>query len=129
MTLTLLAWLMSTPVPQAAHRHGLDPWLVAVVAWHESRLDHRRVSRAGARGVLQVMPEWVQPGRLCAGMNLTALVDNIDCGTRLLARGFIECAGDLGQALGWYHGGKCKVDGYSRYVQMLYRRLTKRQVT
>jgi hypothetical protein len=40
----------------AAHAAGLDPWLVASVVQTESAFDPRAVSRAGAAGLMQLMP-------------------------------------------------------------------------
>jgi beta-lactamase regulating signal transducer with metallopeptidase domain len=43
-------------VQRAAARHGVDPDLLAIVAFVESRGDPRAVSPAGARGLMQLMP-------------------------------------------------------------------------
>jgi soluble lytic murein transglycosylase-like protein len=40
----------------AAREAGLDPWLVASVVQAESAFDPRAVSRAGASGLMQLMP-------------------------------------------------------------------------
>ncbi len=40
----------------AARRHRLDEALVLAVIWNESRFDPGAVSRAGARGLMQLMP-------------------------------------------------------------------------
>lgn len=37
-------------------RYGIDPYLLAAVAFQESHFDHRTKSRAGARGLMQMMP-------------------------------------------------------------------------
>jgi hypothetical protein len=44
-------------VVDVAHQFDLDPMLLVSVAWHESRFNNKAVSRAGARGALQVMPK------------------------------------------------------------------------
>ncbi len=37
-------------------RYGIDPYLLAAVAFQESHFDHRTKSHAGARGLMQMMP-------------------------------------------------------------------------
>ena len=44
-------------VAEVADAFDLDPLLLVSVAWHESRFNNEAVSRAGARGALQVMPK------------------------------------------------------------------------
>jgi len=43
-------------IASAAHATDLDPWLVASVVQTESAFDPRAVSRAGAAGLMQLMP-------------------------------------------------------------------------
>ncbi len=55
-------------VASAARSNDLDPWLVASVVQTESAFDPRAVSRAGAAGLMQLMPaaaaeREVRPGR------------------------------------------------------------------
>lgn len=44
------------PLAAAAHAADLDPWLVAAMVQTESAFDPRAVSRAGAAGLMQLMP-------------------------------------------------------------------------
>ncbi len=44
------------PLTAAARAADLDPWLVAAVVQTESAFDPRAVSRAGAAGLMQLMP-------------------------------------------------------------------------
>jgi hypothetical protein len=44
-------------IQQAASRTGIDPRLLASVAWTESDFDPRSTSSAGAQGVMQLMPQ------------------------------------------------------------------------
>ncbi len=49
-------------VKLAADRYGLDPYLILAVIQIESNFDHDRISRKGAVGLMQLMPEtaaWV----------------------------------------------------------------------
>jgi soluble lytic murein transglycosylase len=45
-----------TEITEAAERHGLDPFLVAAVIREESSYHPQAVSRAGARGLMQLLP-------------------------------------------------------------------------
>ena len=44
------------PLAREAERHGLDPSLVAALIRQESNFEPRATSRAGARGLMQIMP-------------------------------------------------------------------------
>src|SRR5262249_53738652 len=48
-------------VTEAAQRLALDPLLVAAIVREESSYYPRAVSRSGARGLMQLMPETAQP--------------------------------------------------------------------
>jgi soluble lytic murein transglycosylase-like protein len=41
----------------SAKKHGVDPRLLWTIAWLETRFEPNRVSRAGARGLMQFMPD------------------------------------------------------------------------
>jgi len=67
----------------AAQRRGIDPYLVAAVVREESSYYPRATSRAGARGLMQLMPA---TARLMAPAgNLEDPGFNIELGTRFLA--------------------------------------------
>lgn len=61
----LAAQAFPMPVPQylaqiitsAAQKYGVDPNLVAAMAFRESRFDPNAVSSIGAQGILQLMPQ------------------------------------------------------------------------
>jgi len=86
-----------------ATRVGLDPQLVLGVIEVESGFRKYAVSRAGARGYMQVMPFWVkligQPGH-----NLFHLRTNLAYGCAIL-RFYLDMEkGDYFRALGRYNG-------------------------
>jgi len=94
--------------------NGLDPALVAAVIYTESSFDNDTTSRAGAAGLMQVLPStayWIAGKR---GENITAgdLRDperNIDFGCWYL-RYLIDRYQDQRLALAAYNGGAENVD-------------------
>ena len=86
-----------------AQRAGLDPQLVLGIIEVESRFRKYAVSRAGARGYMQVMPFWVQLiGR--RGHNLFHLRINLRYGCIILRHYLNLEKGDYFRALGRYNG-------------------------
>jgi len=86
-----------------AQRAGLDPQLVLGIIEVESRFRKYAVSRAGARGYMQVMPFWVKLiGR--QGQNLFHLRINLRYGCIILRHYLDLEKGDYFRALGRYNG-------------------------
>jgi soluble lytic murein transglycosylase-like protein len=86
-----------------ATRAGLDPQLVLGVLEVESGFRKYAVSRAGARGYMQVMPFWVKLiGR--PSHNLFHLRTNLRYGCVILRHYLDRESGDLYRALGRYNG-------------------------
>jgi len=50
------AWRFEPFILDSAKKHGVDPRLLWTIAWLETRFEPNRVSRAGARGLMQFMP-------------------------------------------------------------------------
>ena len=86
----------------SADRHDLDPLLVAAVVQVESGFDGRAVSRRGAIGLMQVMPETA--GQFDVG-NLYDPSENLEAGTRYLASLLRRFDGDLVLGLAAYNAG------------------------
>lgn len=92
--------------------HGLDPAMVLAVIHKESRFAEKSRSRAGARGLMQIMP---RTGRLLSGdrrFRKDSLYDpllSIRYGTSFLARMFSEFGGSWPQALAAYNAGPGRV--------------------
>ena len=88
----LYPWPWRGEVTDAAERMGLDPCLVAAVVREESSYYPRAVSRAGARGLMQLMPATAQPMVAGRGWSFRGgdLLDepaaNIELGTSFLAQ-------------------------------------------
>jgi soluble lytic murein transglycosylase-like protein len=92
-----------TTVQYESKRAGLDPQLVLGIIEVESRFRKYAVSKAGARGYMQVMPFWVEllgP----SDHNLFALRTNLRYGCVIL-RFYLDIEkGDTFRALGRYNG-------------------------
>ncbi|TMF83735.1 MAG: tetratricopeptide repeat protein, partial [Chloroflexi bacterium] len=111
-TLPRAFWEMFYPhawrdeVRDAAQRRGIDPYLVAAVVREESSYYPRATSRAGARGLMQLMPA---TARLMAPSgDLEDPGFNIELGTRFLA-GLMREFNDPRLALAAYNAGPNRV--------------------
>ena len=90
----------------AAQRSGIDPYLVAAVVREESSYYPRAMSRAGARGLMQLMPS---TARLMAPAgDLDDPAFNIELGTRFLA-GLMREFNDPRLAVAAYNAGPNRV--------------------
>jgi soluble lytic murein transglycosylase-like protein len=101
-------WQYDGLIGLTAREHHVRPGLVKAVIAAESNFDPDAVSRAGARGLMQLMPE------TAASMgvkNLHHPTENVQGGTRYL-RQMIDRYGDLVQALAAYNAGPTAVDRY-----------------
>ncbi len=86
----------------AASEHGIDRGLLVGIVRVESSFRSGVVSRAGAVGLMQVMP---RNGRNLSCGDLTDPVSNVACGIRVL-RGFLKYYdNDLILALSGYNAG------------------------
>jgi soluble lytic murein transglycosylase len=103
---------------QKAAEEGLDAALVAAVICQESTFDAGAISRAGARGLMQVMP---RTGRtlaraLSVRYRTQALHDpatSLDMGTRYLRDMLDRYAGRVERALAAYNAGPHRVDAWT----------------
>ncbi len=96
-----LGW--RTELTDAATAAGLDPYLVAAVVREESSYYPRAVSRAGARGLMQLMPG-AAPDIAKNGAALDDPAQNLRAGARFLA-GLMREFGDPRLALAAYNAG------------------------
>jgi len=99
-----------------ATRAGLDPQMVLGLIHVESRFRKFAVSRAGARGYMQVMPFWVDTIG-AAGQNLFNLRTNLRYGCTILRHYLDIERGNVFRALGRYNGSL----GKSGYPQLVHR--------
>ncbi len=104
-----------------AMRAGLDPPLVLAVIEVESRFRKYAVSRAGARGLMQVMPFWVreigEPGH-----NLFHERTNLRYGCTILRHYLDRERGNLVNALGRYNGSLGRPEYPNRVLRALRER-------
>jgi soluble lytic murein transglycosylase len=103
---------------ESAQEEGLDPALVAAIILQESTFDTAALSRAGARGLMQVMPA---TGRRIArdkGVRYrrAALHDpeiSLDFGTHYLRKMSDRFSGDVEKVLAAYNAGPHRVDAWT----------------
>ena len=107
----LYSWTGTAPAEydqyflDAAKKYNVDPrWLKAIAAG-ESSWDQNAVSKAGAKGLMQVMPGNFLPGEKPFDPH-----DNIMAGARVLKDGLDwarrKAGGDFDEALRYYNGGR-----------------------
>ena len=103
-----------------ATRAGLDPQLVLGIIQVESGFKKYAVSTAGARGLMQVMPFWVDLIGNKEQHNLFHLRTNLRFGCTILRHYLDIEKGNLFRALGRYNGSLGKPD-YPRLVMAAWK--------
>ncbi|MFN0074114.1 MAG: lytic transglycosylase domain-containing protein [Chloroflexota bacterium] len=89
-------------IASASRQYGVDPALIAGVIESESSFNPKAVSRAGAKGLMQLMDATAQ------GLGVTDSLDpkqNVMGGTRLLRQLLDRYSGDVKLALAAYNAG------------------------
>jgi soluble lytic murein transglycosylase len=94
---------LNAVIQDTARRHGLNESLVMAVIQAESRFDHRAVSRKGAQGLMQLMPD---TARELGVRNSFDPVENIEGGVRHLRNLLDSFGGKLHLALAAYNAGR-----------------------
>lgn len=120
-------------IRRVAERHGVDPLLVHAVVRAESGYDPNAVSRKGAAGLMQLMPE---TARRYGVTNRFDPAANLDAGVRYLRDLLSVFDGNVALALAAYNAGEQSVlraggrvpdyretAEYVRRVRMYYRGL------
>ena len=103
-----LYWGYDGLIGLTAREHSVSPALVKAVIAAESNFDSGAVSRAGAQGLMQLMPETARH----LGVDDPFRADeNVSGGTRYL-RQMLDRYGDLIRALAAYNAGPEAVDRY-----------------
>lgn len=94
---------------RAGQRAGVDPRFIHAVIQQESRYDPKAVSPAGARGLMQLMPDTAKRFHCDDSANQTC---NVEAGTKYLAWLLKRFSGDVKLALAGYNAGEGSVDKY-----------------
>ncbi|HWZ84686.1 MAG TPA: lytic transglycosylase domain-containing protein [Thermoanaerobaculia bacterium] len=97
-------------IAAAARENSVDPKLIKSVMLIESDFNPAAISKKGARGLMQLMPE------VAAEHGVSDVHDpkqNIVAGTRQLSRLMTYYAGDLVKSLAAYNAGEAAVDRYA----------------
>ncbi len=89
-------------IRRIAQRYQLDPPLIKAIIHTESYFNPRAVSRRGAQGLMQLMPETAKDLQVANPFNP---LDNIDGGTRYLRWLLDSFNGDLILSLAAYNAG------------------------
>lgn len=96
-------------------QYGVDPALVHIVIQKESEFNPNAVSRSGAIGLMQLMPETAEMLGVKDPYNPW---DNIMGGVKFLSQLFDMFAGDLELTLAAYHAGPTTVKKNNRVPQI-----------
>jgi len=100
---------LTAVIQDASRQHGVDPRLVAAVVRRESAWNENAVSRVGACGLMQLMPD---TARFLGVSNIFDPRENISGGTRYLRTLLDTFNGDLDLALAAYNAGPGAVQKY-----------------
>jgi soluble lytic murein transglycosylase-like protein len=92
----------------ASSRNGVDPGLVNAVVMAESAGNPGAVSRAGAEGLMQLMPDTAAS----CGVNPFDPAANVECGTRYLHSLLQRYDNNVELAVAAYNAGPGAVDQY-----------------
>lgn len=97
---------IAAAIDKSAVKYGVDPNLIRAIIKVESNFDPNVVSSAGAKGLMQLMPE------NCTALGITDplnIEQNIDGGVRHIKEYIDRYNGDIEMALMAYNGGPTRM--------------------
>lgn len=97
-------------ISRAAHQHKLDPALIRAVIHAESAFNSRALSRTGAMGLMQLMPETAKEMGVS---NAFIPEENILGGSKYLAQMLKQFNGNIALACAAYNAGPTTVSQYN----------------
>jgi soluble lytic murein transglycosylase-like protein len=89
-------------IQDASTNYGVDPNLVAALAWYESAFNPQAVSRRGAEGIMQLKP---RTARSLGVNNSFDARQNVFGGTKYLRQLLDRFDGDIDKTLAAYNAG------------------------
>lgn len=101
-----------TLIYQMASRYKLNPYLVAAVVQVESAFNPRAISRKGARGLMQLLPETARRFGLPRKKDLFNPKKNLEAGIKYLKWLSERFSGDAARVLAAYNAGEGAVDRF-----------------
>ena len=111
---------MLKQVHYEASRVGIEPELVLAVIEVESRFDEFAISVAGARGLMQVMPFWLEEIGI-SDKNLFKIRTNLRMGCTILRYYLDMEPNSLGRALARYNGSLGKTVYPNKVISALHK--------
>jgi len=109
---------LATWIYESGEEEGVDPWILAAIAFRESGLNPWAVGRAGERGIIQLHPRGHEGSHSrfvrdeayrerCRRLDGACQKEVLAAGARLLARSIRMCGGNVAAGLSGYNAGTC----------------------
>lgn len=109
-TISLNTRSYATEVSRMADKYEVDPALVRAVIHAESAFNYKAISKAGAQGLMQLMPGTAKDLGVSNAFNAN---ENIEGGVKYLAQLLSEFDGDIKLATAAYNAGPNAVKKYN----------------
>ncbi|MDH5672064.1 MAG: lytic transglycosylase domain-containing protein [Myxococcales bacterium] len=113
---------------KAGRERGVDPWVMAAMAFRESGFNPFALGSLGEMGILQINPgrkdarsvrfiqdDWYR--KRCRRQPGACQLEIVRHAAAVLARSLERCSGDMVEALGAYNTGRC--GGNNRYAKRI----------